>query len=207
VFELWVFGDGRPLNGRLTNVGYGAVHWSHEICGPGDGQAIDGRRESGMMAGFACALERRDAEECECTVCEEQPQQVDEVARMIDDGCGGDEEDASTSDVPRETVVALRAGISKPMGFVDDEEVTPRDPTPAAEPFVGDQRQGHVEAVSHALPLRKNAGGHHSRPALVAAGKRQRHVGLPQSDPVGQQGAAEHVDRPRETCDRRDLMP
>ena len=135
-----------------------------------------------------------------------------QVRRTVVDRRGGDEQDTSPHDEPRQVAVTASLGIAEAVGFVDKKQ---RRRTEAdgggrgwtAEGFVRDNRRLEVQPAQQGAPLIHQHRGHNEgEPVAKHPGDCERDVRFPQPHGVRQQRAAVPRDDRRQPLCRRALV-
>jgi hypothetical protein len=121
--------------------------------------------------------------------------QTEEIPEPVVNGRGRHEQDARPDHELREGPIAVRGAIAEPVSFVDDEQADRRfggqADTVLAQRLVGDYLGVGVIASEERAPLvNQNRWNYEREPLAPGECHAERHIGLPQPNRIGKQGAA-----------------
>lgn len=99
-----------------------------------------------------------------------------------------------SGEIPRESVVPSGLRVPESMCLVDDDEVSGRDPTSAAQRLMGNEADRCSKAVGHVCPLRDQRCRHEHDRSSVPDADSEGDVRLAKPNGVCEQRPAEHFE-------------
>ncbi len=156
-------------------------------------------------------LEAVDAVERQRVVGECKSQQRDEVADPVDDRRRGEQQHTPPHQPRRNGADSARGRMPEPVRLVDDDEArVARWKVTTTDAFMAEESQPHTSATGRQAPLLAEH-GRNDRDHLVPRGafrcrRAERDPRLPRADGLGEDGAAQVVERRRDPSPGIDLM-